>query len=370
MKQKERTYQINNSSFTIVFDNVINSNAEVIVSSDDNYISMGGGVSASIKKHAGDYIIKDTQKNTPCELGDVIVTSAGDLRQKYIFHCITLLLNDRGKRMRPQSTDVQIQVIHNCLEKCFRLLPILGISSIALTPIGTKVARYTLDEVASKIAESVTSFCFRTNKKYIIELYISNNDFGFDIMDYVVFFEETSKKIHEFKLNHDHLSFSNATQDPQNHNKGHVDKAIDIEQEPKQIFISYSRANSRQASLFCDMLDKMGHSYWIDIEGNYSGRNFKEEIVDAIEKASLILFLSSKESNRSKNVVKEISLAVSLNKNILPVKLDDSQYAKSVRFDLSDIDWIDFNIENQDKAFDKFNNCISILFQNYDYQQR
>jgi type I restriction-modification system DNA methylase subunit len=86
-----RTYKFNNSTLTIRFGDVVTSDAEVIVSSDDTEISMGGGVSQSILEAGGDFVREDAQKKLPALLGDVIVSTAGKLaKQKYIFHCLTI----------------------------------------------------------------------------------------------------------------------------------------------------------------------------------------------------------------------------------------------------------------------------------------
>ena len=87
----ERTYKYNNSKVTIRFGNIIDSEAEVIVSSDDCWITMGGGVSMSIRRAEGTGAIEqDVQKKVPVNLGDVVVSNAGKLKQKFIFHAITI----------------------------------------------------------------------------------------------------------------------------------------------------------------------------------------------------------------------------------------------------------------------------------------
>jgi len=48
------------------------------------------------------------------------------------------------------------------------------------------------------------------------------------------------------------------------------------------------------------------------------------DIVDAIEKSDLVLFISSVNSNASHNVAKEISIADKFKKTILPVRIDDA----------------------------------------------
>lgn len=86
-----RKYHYNNSTMTIVFGNILDSKAEVIVSSDDTGISMAGGISGAIRKAGGDIIREDAQKKLPAQVGDVIVSTSGSLaHQKYVFHCLSL----------------------------------------------------------------------------------------------------------------------------------------------------------------------------------------------------------------------------------------------------------------------------------------
>ena len=108
------------------------------------------------------------------------------------------------------------------------------------------------------------------------------------------------------------------------------------------IFISYSRADSEQVMKIRNVLDESGLEYWIDKEGIYSGENYKEVIVDAIDVSKVVMFISSINSNNSINVIRELGYAVSQKKTIIPVLLDDSQYAKSIRLDIADIDQVNF----------------------------
>lgn len=93
-----RQYIFNKSKLTVKFGNILESQAEVIVSSDDCYVSMGGGVSRAIQKEGGLSIKSDAQKMMPLPLGDVIVTTAGTLEhQKYVYHCINIGISDIGQ---------------------------------------------------------------------------------------------------------------------------------------------------------------------------------------------------------------------------------------------------------------------------------
>ena len=50
---ESRQYIFNKSKLTVRFGNILESQSEVIVSSDDCYMSMGGGVSRAILKEGG-----------------------------------------------------------------------------------------------------------------------------------------------------------------------------------------------------------------------------------------------------------------------------------------------------------------------------
>ena len=67
---ESRQYTFNNSTLTVKFGSILDTQAEVIVSSDDCYVTMGGGVSRAILRAGGDVIIRDAQKMVPIPLGD------------------------------------------------------------------------------------------------------------------------------------------------------------------------------------------------------------------------------------------------------------------------------------------------------------
>ncbi len=86
---------------------------DVIVSSDDNYLTMGGGVSYKIRSVGGNDIYKEAQKLVPLSLGEVAVTTAGKLSARKVFHGVVIDFDN----MRGPSREVIQQVIHTCIEK-------------------------------------------------------------------------------------------------------------------------------------------------------------------------------------------------------------------------------------------------------------
>lgn len=141
---ESRQYTFNNSTLTVKFGNILDTQAEVIVSSDDCYVTMGGGVSRAILRAGGDVIIRDAQKMVPIPLGDVLATTAGKLEhQKYVFHCITI---DKKRRMEIYShqvteEDVLNYLLQHAVDKCFLLMQAMDLTSIAFPAIGAGAAR-------------------------------------------------------------------------------------------------------------------------------------------------------------------------------------------------------------------------------------
>lgn len=125
------------------------------------------------------------------------------------------------------------------------------------------------------------------------------------------------------------------------------------------VFISYSRKDyvdedkhiipGNAVSEIKELLKDNNISYWFDEEGINHGDAFAEKIATNIEKSLMVLFLSSSNANQSKWTNKEISTATQWNKHILPVRLDDSAYNKSVMFYISDLDFVEY-YENKEVA--------------------
>ena len=339
---ESRQYTFNNSTLTVKFGNILDTKAEVIVSSDDCYITMGGGVSRAILMAGGDIIIKDAQKMCPVPLGDVVVTSAGKMeKQKYVYHCITIDKKRKLQILSRQVTeeDVLNYLLQHAVDKCFQLMLSMDITSIAFPAIGAGAARIPIRKVIEQMSIAIARNLACTNKTLNVELYLYDLYSLYSESDYITLFESLAAKaaLVEYKKG---IATEDNVQDIIAINK---DITIPTRSAMKhQVFISYSRKDQEVADYLCDFLKENDMEYWIDREGIFSSSNYKELIVDAIEVSKAVIFISSVNSNSSINVIREIGYAVNMNKPILPLKLDDAQYAKSIRLDISDIDHIDF----------------------------
>ena len=195
-----RKYVIGNSSITIIFGDITKSTAEVIVSSDDYMLSMGGGVSRSIRNACGSQVWDDARKMIPAKLGDVVITSAGDLDAKYIFHAITIgntrldassgqyggraVSRDDAPALSP-STIARVTT-----HRVILLMEQLGCKSVAFPAIGAGAAGIPYDVVAREMASSLATALLDSHLRLDIELYLFDRTSTMTELDFIVFFEE------------------------------------------------------------------------------------------------------------------------------------------------------------------------------------
>ena len=109
--ERSKEYYINNSTVKIVFGNILDSQAEVIVNSSGSKMTMGGGLTKAIREAGGEVIREDAQTKLPVNVGDAVVTTAGRLRQKYVFHCITI---DKSHDHSNTPDGISEDDIHQC----------------------------------------------------------------------------------------------------------------------------------------------------------------------------------------------------------------------------------------------------------------
>jgi len=111
------------------------------------------------------------------------------------------------------------------------------------------------------------------------------------------------------------------------------------------VFISFSFQDQEQAEKIVNILSsEYGITCWIctrDIDG---GKNFKTLITKAIEATKVVVFIQSENSLSSKDIPREIGIALDESKTIIPFKLDKSQPHGALRYDLHGVEFIDATI--------------------------
>ena len=151
----QQDYKIGNSTLRIRFGDIATATTQVIVTSDDQNLSMGGGTSASVRKAAGESVYHEGQKHIPVPLGGVISTSSGKLSQqgvRYIFHAASI----------PSENEREVgdadAVVRDATRQAIEMLRANHLDSIALPALGTGFAQFDAKTSGIAMAEVIQNY--------------------------------------------------------------------------------------------------------------------------------------------------------------------------------------------------------------------
>ena len=159
-----RVYKFGDSQLTLAFGDITMSEAQVLVSSDDCYLTMSGGVSAAIRRVGGNAIALDAAKKVPVPLGNVAVTTAGTLPAHHIFHAATL--DPSSSLMSPT------EILRNATRRSMELLHALQLRSIAFPALGAGTAKFSYEEVAARMAEVIADDLLNRDRAVEVTIYL------------------------------------------------------------------------------------------------------------------------------------------------------------------------------------------------------
>lgn len=103
----------------------------------------------------------------------------------------------------------------------------------------------------------------------------------------------------------------------------------------RYMFISYSSKDAESAKIVKGYLEKNGINAWIAPDSIPIGSEYTQVIVDAIEKSSGVILILSGNSQNSPWVPKELDIAITSEKVIFPIRIDDAVLNNKMRFRLS-----------------------------------
>ena len=107
------------------------------------------------------------------------------------------------------------------------------------------------------------------------------------------------------------------------------------------VFISYSQPDREAADLVCASLERAGVNCWIAPRDVPRGKNYDEEIVQAISDCRVLVLIFSRHSNQSRHVASEIHLALERQRIVLPLRLENQPMAAALEYQLGRVQWED-----------------------------
>ena len=107
------------------------------------------------------------------------------------------------------------------------------------------------------------------------------------------------------------------------------------------LFVSYASGNFDIANHVVNELEKRKLKCFIAPRDIETGKDYACEIVQGIANSSAVLLIFSKDSNDSHYVLREINSAVSRNKTIIPLRIEDFLPSEAMEFYLGPTHWLD-----------------------------
>ena len=167
-------YCIGASTLSLFSGDLTRSSAEVLVSSDDDTLAMGGGVSRALLRASGHMLRSEADRaiqGAQPSVGDVVVTGAPGMDARFVFHAITLR-NIRGRR-QPVLIDGSVgAVVRLCVQRAFDLVESLRIRSIAFPVVAAGSARVPYADAMHEMADAIVSRLLISRSPIAVEVYL------------------------------------------------------------------------------------------------------------------------------------------------------------------------------------------------------
>jgi O-acetyl-ADP-ribose deacetylase (regulator of RNase III) len=118
---------------------------DAIVNAANSSLAGGGGVDGAIHRAGGPEVMRELNDvkariGGTCETGQAVVTGAGRLPAKYVFHAVGPRYRD-GKHGEPE-------LLRSCYESCLKLASEYEVSTISFPSISTGIYGYPIEEAA------------------------------------------------------------------------------------------------------------------------------------------------------------------------------------------------------------------------------
>lgn len=138
------------------------------------------------------------------------------------------------------------------------------------------------------------------------------------------------------------------------------------ESKKSTVFISYSRKNKAFVRKLDAALEEQGINAWVDWEGIPLSTDWMVEIAKGIVAADAFLFVISPDALESEYCLKELELAISENKKIIPIVYSEPEKRKKIHPRLASANWV-FLRPKKEKFIDVIPKIIETIFTDFNW---
>ena len=107
------------------------------------------------------------------------------------------------------------------------------------------------------------------------------------------------------------------------------------------VFLSYAHQDKPVADALCATLEAHRIRCWMAPRDVAPGAEWAGAISDAIGQSSVFVLIFSDSSNRSRQVIREVGLAVSRGVVVIPLRLEDVPLSSTMEYFVSTCHWLD-----------------------------
>jgi hypothetical protein len=130
-----------------------------------------------------------------------------------------------------------------------------------------------------------------------------------------------------------------------------------------QLFISYSESDKTFAEKLLTALEERGVTCWIAPRDVPPGGSYADAIMRAIEESECFLLVYTTHSNTSRHVLREVERALKLERNMIPIRFDDSQPSRSLDYLLATVQWLSVDVSKESgdvsRVADQITKCVA-----------
>ncbi|MCH7761192.1 O-acetyl-ADP-ribose deacetylase [candidate division TA06 bacterium] len=153
--------QIGKTTLSLIQGDITQQDTEAIVNAANTTLLGGGGVDGAIHRTGGPVILEECKKirakQGGCPTGEAVITTAGNLKAKWVIHTVGPVWSGR----RPDPAEGKYReddLLRNAYQNSLRLAQEKGIHSLSFPSISTGAYRFPIERAARIALSTVKDF--------------------------------------------------------------------------------------------------------------------------------------------------------------------------------------------------------------------